>query len=46
MHQLIRDYRQQRQIVLNVEHRTMQRIAPDFDKLPAVQRIDVFEQVR
>jgi FKBP12-rapamycin complex-associated protein len=44
MHQLIRDYRQQRQIVLNLEHRVMQKIAPDYDKLPLVQRVEVFSE--
>ena len=42
MHQLIRDYRQQRQTALNLEHRIMQKIAPDYDKLPLVQRVEVF----
>lgn len=42
LHQLIRQYRVQRGVVLNLEHRLMLKMAPDYDKLTLPQRLEVF----
>lgn len=43
LHLLIRDYREARKIQLNVEHRLMIQMAPDYDKLPLFQKIEAFQ---
>lgn len=43
LHQLIRDYREARKILLNIEHRLMLQMAPDFDSLGLMQKVEVFE---
>jgi len=43
LHQLIRSYRDSRKIVLNIEHKLMLRMAPDYDNLSLIQKIEVFE---
>ncbi|TYZ66502.1 hypothetical protein PybrP1_008839 [[Pythium] brassicae (nom. inval.)] len=43
LHQLIRDYRDGRKILLNIEHRLMLQMAPDYDALTLVQKVEVFE---
>ena len=43
LHQLIRDYRESASILLNIEHRLMLQIAPDFEKIPAIQKVEIFE---
>ncbi|KAG7401837.1 phosphatidylinositol kinase- protein kinase tor1 [Phytophthora boehmeriae] len=43
IHQLIRDYREARKIQLNVEHRLMVQMAPDYDKLPLMQKVEAFK---
>ncbi|GLD98608.1 hypothetical protein PINS_up007325 [Pythium insidiosum] len=43
LHQLIRDYREKRKIQLNVEHRLMVQMAPDYDKLPLMQKVEAFK---
>lgn len=42
LHSLIRDYRQARKVPLNMENREMLRIAPDFDLLTVMQKVEVF----
>ncbi|KAL3925177.1 MAG: hypothetical protein SGILL_000585 [Bacillariaceae sp.] len=42
LHSLIRDYRQSKKIPLNLEHREMVRIAPDYDQLTVMQKVEVF----
>jgi len=42
LHSLIRDYRQTKKIPLNLEHREMLRIAPDYDQLTVMQKVEVF----
>jgi len=42
-HVLIRDYRDARQIVLNMEHRLMMQMAPHLDTLTLPQKVEVFE---
>ncbi|KAI9341262.1 armadillo-type protein [Zopfochytrium polystomum] len=43
LHQLIRDYRESRKILLNIEHRLMLQMAPDYDNLTLLQKVEVFE---
>ncbi|KAK9806197.1 hypothetical protein WJX72_004970 [[Myrmecia] bisecta] len=43
LHALIREYRDARKIPLNVEHRLMLGMAPDFDHLTIIQKVEVFE---
>ncbi|KAJ3676103.1 hypothetical protein LUZ60_003515 [Juncus effusus] len=42
-HQLIREYRDARKIFLNQEHRLMLAFAPDYDHLPLIAKVEVFE---
>lgn len=43
LHDLIRDYRDARKIMLNVEHKLMQQMAPNhtYDKLTHSQKLEV-----
>ncbi|XP_072945210.1 serine/threonine-protein kinase mTOR [Epargyreus clarus] len=43
LHLLIKDYREKRKILINIEHRIMQRMASDLDKLMLMQKVEVFE---
>ncbi|XP_017494320.1 PREDICTED: serine/threonine-protein kinase mTOR-like, partial [Rhagoletis zephyria] len=43
LHSLIRDYREKRKILLNMEHRLMLRVGPDYDRLNLMQKVEVFE---
>jgi FKBP12-rapamycin complex-associated protein len=43
LHALIRDYRDTHKIILNVEHRLMLQMAPDWDHLTVMQKIEVFQ---
>ena len=42
MHVLIREHREARKIPLNLEHRLMLAMAPDYDNLPLVNKVEVF----
>ncbi|ODV91704.1 hypothetical protein CANCADRAFT_46867 [Tortispora caseinolytica NRRL Y-17796] len=41
-HVLIREYRENRKIMLNLEHRIMLQMAPDYDNLTLLQKVEVF----
>ncbi|KAG9440008.1 hypothetical protein H6P81_020173 [Aristolochia fimbriata] len=43
LHHLIREYREARKIFLNQEHRLMLAFAPDYDHLPLIAKVEVFE---
>lgn len=43
LHTLIRDYREKRRKMLNLEHREMLKMAPDYDHLTLLQKVEVFE---
>lgn len=43
LHALIRDYRDSRKILLNIEHRLMQQMAPDYENLTLMQKVEVFQ---
>ena len=42
MHDLIKEYRDNRNVLLNIEHKLMLTMAPDFNKLTAIQKLEVF----
>jgi FKBP12-rapamycin complex-associated protein len=42
LHMLIREYRESRHILLNIEHRIMLQMAPDYDNLTLMQKVEVF----
>lgn len=44
MHALIRDFRDRRSVVLNIEHRLMLKYSPDYECLPLLQKVEVFER--
>jgi serine/threonine-protein kinase mTOR len=43
LHALIRDFRETRKQVLGAEHRLMLQKAPDYELLPLMQKVEVFE---
>ncbi|KAB1208603.1 Serine/threonine-protein kinase TOR [Morella rubra] len=43
LHHLIREYREARKIALNQEHKYMLSFAPDYDHLPLIAKVEVFE---
>lgn len=43
LHSLIKEYRESKKIVLNLEHRLMLQMAPDYDNLMLLQKAEVFE---
>jgi len=43
MHALIKDYRDARKVLLNIEHRLMLQMAPDYQLLSLIQKVEVFE---
>ena len=42
LHALIREYRESRNILLNIEHRIMLQMAPDYEMLSLMQKVEVF----
>jgi serine/threonine-protein kinase mTOR len=42
LHGLIKEYREQRRILLNIEHRIMLQMAPQYDNLTLMQKVEVF----
>ena len=43
IHAHIRDYREDKKIILNTENREMMKLAPEYDLLPLLQKVEVFE---
>jgi FKBP12-rapamycin complex-associated protein len=43
LHALIREYRESRKILLNIEHRLMVQFAADYDHLCLIHKVEVFE---
>ena len=43
LHALVKEYREARKVLLNVEHRLMLQMAPDYDSLPVLNKLEVFE---
>ncbi|MEO0854411.1 MAG: hypothetical protein AAFY15_13035, partial [Cyanobacteria bacterium J06648_11] len=42
LHSLIKEYRETRSIIIDVEHRLMTQFAPEYDKLTPLQQCEVF----
>ena len=43
LHALIREYRDARKTPLNIEHRLMLGMSPDYDHLPLINKVEVFQ---
>ncbi|RDX49678.1 atypical/PIKK/FRAP protein kinase [Lentinus brumalis] len=43
LHVLVRDYREAKKVLLNIEYRLMLQMAPDYENLILLQKIEVFE---
>uniref|UniRef100_A0A7S3G4Y1 non-specific serine/threonine protein kinase n=1 Tax=Palpitomonas bilix TaxID=652834 RepID=A0A7S3G4Y1_9EUKA len=43
LHALIKEYRESRRIVLNIEHRMMMQMAPKYDNLQLLQKVEIFQ---
>lgn len=43
MHALVKEFRENRKIMPNIEHKVMGRVAPEPERLPLLHKIDVFE---
>ncbi|KAF4581337.1 phosphatidylinositol kinase- protein kinase tor1 [Pleurotus pulmonarius] len=43
LHVLVRDYRDTRKVLLNIEYRLMLQMAPDYENLILLQKVEVFE---
>jgi hypothetical protein len=43
LHTLIRDYRDSKKMLLNLEHRLLLQMAPAYDNLTLLQKVEVFE---
>ncbi|KAF9647181.1 atypical/PIKK/FRAP protein kinase [Thelephora ganbajun] len=46
LHVLVRDYRESKKVLLNIEYRLMLQMAPDYENLILLQKIEVFEYAR
>ena len=44
LHCLIRDYRETNQIPLNAENREMMALAPNYDSLTVMQKVEIFTE--
>lgn len=42
LHQLVKEYRETRRIPLNQEHKSMISLAPDYNRLPLMGKVEVF----
>ncbi|TRM60259.1 armadillo-type protein [Schizophyllum amplum] len=43
LHVLVKDYRDSRKVLLNIEYRLMLQMAPDYENLTLIQKVEVFE---
>jgi phosphatidylinositol kinase/protein kinase (PI-3 family) len=43
VHALIKEYRDARKILINIEHRLMLQMAPDYQNMQAIQKIEAFD---
>lgn len=43
LHTLIKEHRERKKIMLNLEHRIILRMSPQYDHLPLAQKVEVFE---
>jgi FKBP12-rapamycin complex-associated protein len=43
LHALIREYRDKKRLLLNLEHKIINKLAPDYDHLTQVHKVQIFE---
>lgn len=43
MHSLVKEFRENRKIMPNIEHKVMSRVAPEPDKLPLLHKVGLFD---
>lgn len=43
LHSLIREYREKKRIILNLEHKIITKLAPDYEHLTPIQKVQIFE---
>ena len=43
LHSLIREYRENKKIALNLEHRIIMNMSPEYDQLPLINKVEVFQ---
>ena len=43
LHSLIREYREHKKIALNLEHRIIIGMSPEYDQLPLINKVEVFQ---
>jgi FKBP12-rapamycin complex-associated protein len=43
LHSLIKEYREKKKIQLNLEHKIITKLAPAYDHLPPIQKVQIFE---
>lgn len=43
MHALVKDHREVRKVMPNIEHKVMTRVAPEPDRLPLLHKVDIFK---
>ncbi|KAJ3138476.1 phosphatidylinositol kinase- protein kinase tor1 [Physocladia obscura] len=43
LNQIIRDYRENRKIILNIEQKLMNEINPEYTELPLIHKVEIFE---
>ena len=46
LHSLVKQYREPRNIKLNCEHKLMMSAAPNYDSLPTLNKVEIFEMAR
>ena len=43
LHSLIREYREKKRLILNFEHKIITKLAPDYEHLTSIQKVQIFE---
>ena len=43
LHSLIREYREKKKLILNFEHKIIQKLTTDYEHLTAIQKVQIFE---
>ncbi len=43
LHSLIREYRDKKRLILNFEHKIITKLAPDYEHLTPIQKVQIFE---
>jgi serine/threonine-protein kinase mTOR len=43
LHSLIREYREKKKLLLNLEHKIITKLAPNYESLTSIQKVQIFE---